>query len=516
LAQTVNGKKIFSVHTGEQERVPLRFKLPESLPPGKYELSASIRFGNGETQTDSFAIQVLPRPNELQVSGRIALFDPKGETAALLDRLAVRNQKVQADADLSAYDLFVVGKSALTISNAAPDISRVRDGLKVLMFEQTSDVLEKRFGFRVEEYGLRRVFPRVTDHPALLGLGTEELRDWRGEATILPSRLQYEIRPRCGPTINWCGMPVTRVWRCGNRGNVASVLIEKPARGDFLPLLDGGYALQYSPLMEYREGRGMMLFCQMDVTGRTESDPAAERLVENVLRHVSGWKSASARRAVYAGEAAGRQHFESAGVRIDSYNGRLARDEVLVIGPGGGRQLADSKSAIAEWLKDEGHLLAIGLDQQDADALLPFKVSIAKQEHISTFFEPNGVASPFAGVGPQDLMNRDPRELPLIREGANVIGDGVLASATNANVVFCQLAPWQFDASKQMNLKRTFRRASFAVSRLLANQGVHGSAPLLERFHSPVADANSERRWLAGLYLDQPEEWDDPYRFFRW
>jgi hypothetical protein len=23
-------------------------------------------------------------------------------------------------------------------------------------------------------------------------------------------------------------------------------------------------------------------------------------------------------------------------------------------------------------------------------------------------------------------------------------------------------------------------------------------------------------RWLDGLYLDTPEEWDDPYRFFRW
>jgi len=23
-------------------------------------------------------------------------------------------------------------------------------------------------------------------------------------------------------------------------------------------------------------------------------------------------------------------------------------------------------------------------------------------------------------------------------------------------------------------------------------------------------------RWSEGLYLDQPEEWDDPYRFFRW
>jgi len=28
--------------------------------------------------------------------------------------------------------------------------------------------------------------------------------------------------------------------------------------------------------------------------------------------------------------------------------------------------------------------------------------------------------------------------------------------------------------------------------------------------------AEPSKRWLTGLYLEQPEEWDDPYRFFRW
>ena len=41
-----------------------------------------------------------------------------------------------------------------------------------------------------------------------------------------------------------------------------------------------------------------------------------------------------------------------------------------------------------------------------------------------------------------------------------------------------------------------------------------GRTPLLERFRSPAEAA--ERRWLHGFYLDEPEEWDDPYRFFRW
>jgi hypothetical protein len=119
--------------------------------------------------------------------------------------------------------------------------------LRVIIFEQSSAVLEKRLGFRVEEYGLREVFPRVPDHPVLAGISPETLRDWRGEATLLPERLSYEMRPRYGPTVKWCEIPVSRVWRCGNRGNVASVLVEKPARGDFLPIVDGGYALQYSP-----------------------------------------------------------------------------------------------------------------------------------------------------------------------------------------------------------------------------------------------------------------------------
>src|SRR5208282_5218271 len=99
-----------------------------------------------------------------------------------------------------------------------------------------------------------------------------------------------ELRPRYGPTVSWCDILVTRVWRCGNQGNVASVLIEKPARGNFLPITDGGFSLQYSPLLEYREGQGLVLFCQLDVTGRSESDPAAARLAGNMLEYVSGWQ----------------------------------------------------------------------------------------------------------------------------------------------------------------------------------------------------------------------------------
>jgi hypothetical protein len=46
--------------------------------------------------------------------------------------------------------------------------------------------------------------------------------------------------------------------------------------------------------------------------------------------------------------------------------------------------------------------------------------------------------------------------------------------------------------------------------------GVAASTPLLDRFREPATSSVADRRWLNGLYLDVPEEWDDPYRFFHW
>ena len=227
--------------------------------------------------------------------------------------------------------------------------------------------------------------------------------------------MKYELDPKFNgaPRVTWCGIPVTRAWRCGNRGNVASVLIEKPARGDFLPILDGGYSLQYSPLMEYREGKGLVLFCQMDVTGRTEIDPAADTLVRNLLRYVSTWKPTPRQKAVYVGDPAGKAWLESAGVAVDSFdNGKLSSNQVLIVAPGGGQTLADRAADISGWVQSGGHVLAIGLDQDQANAWLPFKITTAKKEHIAAYLEPFAIESPMAGISGADVHNRDPREFP--------------------------------------------------------------------------------------------------------
>ncbi|MBN1556569.1 MAG: hypothetical protein JW951_00320, partial [Lentisphaerae bacterium] len=302
-------------------------------------------------------------------------------------------------------------------------------------------------------------------------------------------------------------------WRCGNRGNVASVLIEKPARGDFLPILDGGYSLQYSPLLEYREGSGLVLFCQMDVTGRTADDPAALRLARNLLEYASAWKARPRRRALYAGDPAGKRHLETAGFRPAVFAGGVpAAGDVLIVGKGGGGTLAPHAGALGAWLDAGGRVVALELDEREAGSFLPSPVRMRRGEHIAAHFEPFEVDSPLAGIGPADVHNRDPRELPLVRDGARAVGDGVLAVMDGGRVVFCQMAPYRFrtDAGNQ---RRTFRRASFLLTRLLANQGVESETPLLGRFASPVEEATGEsvvrngdfRKTGSGGGL--PEDW---------
>jgi len=189
--------------------------------------------------------------------------------------------------------------------------------------------------------------------------------------------------------------------------------------------------------------------------------------------------------------------------------------QVLVVGPGGGRTLAANATAVRQWLAAGGRLLALGLSGSEAGSFLPAPLRTARGEHICTVFEPPDAASMLAGVGSADVMNRDPREVELITGGAQALGNGVLAIAADGNAVLCQMAPWQFDYEKYYNQKRTFRRTAFLVARVLSNMGCGARTPLVERFSEPVAQGEAPR-WADGFYLDQPEEFDDPYRSFGW
>ena len=247
-------------------------------------------------------------------------------------------------------------------------------------------------------------------------------------------------------------------------------------------------AIQSAHGISRRQGRRALLSARCHGPHPVRSRGGA--FSANLFDYVSTWKPAPARRVVYAGDPAGTGYLQSSGISVAAYQSKaLTPEQVLVVGPGGGLALSADATAIAEWLKAGGHLLAIGLDDRDANAFLPFQITTRNTEHIATWFYPFESGSCFAGIGPADVYSRDPRDLPLLTAALCSIGDGVLATSGGTNVVFCQLVPWQFDPAGKPNVKRTFRRTSFLVSRLLANLGVATATPILDRFSSPVAAA---------------------------
>lgn len=207
---------------------------------------------------------------------------------------------------------------------------------------------------------------------------------------------------------------------------------------------------------------------------------------------------------------------EAAGFRPREFSGdSLGSNAVLLVGPASAGELAAHADNVRKFLASGGRLVALGLDQPAADALLPFKINLKNGEHINAHFDPPDFVSPFRGIGPADVHCRDAPVIPLLTGGATVLGDGVLGAAADGNALFCQLVPWQFDYKNNYGLKRTFRRTSCLLTRLACNAGAECETPLLSRLSNPPSE-NENARWLEGFYLDKPEEWDDPYRFFRW
>ena len=160
----------------------------------------------------------------------------------------------------------------------------MRDGLKVRHLR--ADGRGAREAARVPCRRVRAAagLPPRAGPPAAGGHREEHLHDWRGEATAAA-----RASPTSGPRYSTVPCEV------GRHPGHAGLALRQPRQrglgpdreagaGDFLPIVDGGFALAVQPAVGVPRGQGHgRSFCQRDVTGRTEIDPAAEALARNVI-----------------------------------------------------------------------------------------------------------------------------------------------------------------------------------------------------------------------------------------
>ncbi|MDH7569747.1 MAG: hypothetical protein QHJ73_09190, partial [Armatimonadota bacterium] len=108
-----------------------------------------------------------------------------------------------------------------------------------------------------------------------------DFRYWRDSSDLIPPW------PDPGPLPPDRYAYPERFWKWGNTNAVATYVIEKPQTGACRALLDGGFDLMETPLLECAVGRGRILFCQVDVTSRWGTNPVATRLAENLLSYLA-------------------------------------------------------------------------------------------------------------------------------------------------------------------------------------------------------------------------------------
>jgi len=498
------------VPAGGKALVPVAFDFPQKVTDGEtIRLTATFNFESGATEEDKLNLHAVEPPRKPLLDKPVLLYDPHGLSAKLFDRLQVPYVLCDGSRDVGTNDLLVIGREALDENSAGISwLAKVPAGLRVLVFEQRSAVLERALGFRIAERGARLLFPRFA-HPVTQGFEAACFRDWSGAATLLTPHIQDipEVETH-DPKWRWCGFENTRVWRCCCRGNVASVLIEKPAKGDWRALVDGEFDLQYAALLENVEGRGNVIFCQLDVTGRTENDPVADRLVVNLVRYLAhGVRPESKRAVVCVGEGS-HSLARDLGVTPQGADAVCGPDALVVAGPG-----AAVPPGFDQALEKGLNAVCLGMSGEELRKWCPCPVSTVRTNACFSRIEilppeMNGLCN--ADWAWHGRMTFDALSVP---EGEKDSASPALRVIRHGKgcLVLWQVPPWAIDEKAKPYLRTSKRHANAMAARLLANLGAEIHAPLNERFSQ-----SDEKEWLKSYYLDVPEAGDDPYRYYRW
>lgn len=434
---------------------------PGALIPGRYRLVVDGRM-DGRERRDEAEVVVMARPTGPRTPP-VLLYDPQGGTSALFRRLGIAFEPVGADARPGPGAVVVIGRQALT---SAGDLPFVASAGQVLVLEQDETALTARCGFRTQRLGLRSATIRSPGHPALGGIDDSMLRDWRGEATLIPP-FTVNRHHASYPVEDWNGHRNPRVWRAGNRGSVASVLIEKPTAAGWRALIDGGFDTQYAPLLEWRGAGRRVVFCQLDVTARTAEEPAADHLVCGLISYL----------ASNATTPPGGRLLAAVSARADSYLRRLGFDPVPLPGSvpaAGDVALIEAGMGVdAVALRHAGvAVLAVGCDA-GALAKMGVAATIVPGEYLGRRFTSTEAA--FLGVGSALVHLRRPWRGPLLEGAAHP-----LLGRADDGTVLLQVAPWDWDDPAALHLRRSRLNLGRLLSTLLGNLGcaVRGPDPV--------------------------------------
>jgi len=474
---------------------PIDVNLPNTISSkADGEISLTARVGE-RSHSDTFAFRVFPKQSNIKDS--VTIFDPAGKTSAMLKQLGY--QLVPWNGS-QVSSLLIIGREAFSSGENLPGSVEnfVRNGGKAIVFPQRREWL-KNTGFRVAAHVSRRAYPVDSNHPAISGLDSEDLRDWVGESTLVEA---YPDTIQTGPNLSPANKPWYG-WRWGNRGGVSSASIEKPHRSGWRPILESEFDLAYSPLMELDYGKGRLILNELDLEDHYSVDAGAAQLVQQIVSY--GMNSpvlGKPDKVVLIGGDEDAQKLDSLGV-IYQRASSLSNDVGLVIvGTEANLKDADLRGYLnaggkAFFLPRQVPAGGLGVGLQSVQ---DFGGSLA----VPSWDEVKGVSA-------SDLRSRSFYDTWLIKSGGEIGADGLLSRVQVGKgvAIFSQIEPDSLNADTKTYLRFTRWRQTRANAQILANLGASFKAD------GDIFNGSS-REFYHWDYKADFENGDDPYRYYRW
>jgi len=262
------GKQKISITTGQTKLQPVELTAPVVLKRTSMQLVLNVTEDNGVVTSDTLALSLFPKMQKFPTTTKVAVFDPIGKTTAWLKTLGVQTKPWVKGTGQSTL---IIGREALKSGDPLPYTEQdLTNGLHVIVMEQKPEVW-KGMGFETTETMPRYTYIRDHNSPVLTGVKDEDMINWRGTPNLLPEGK---------PTLDYDMLHAPK-WT--NTHAVASIALKTPETLGFTPLLQTEFDMAYSPLLEFRYGKGKVTYCTLDLTDRVGADPVATLLARNLL-----------------------------------------------------------------------------------------------------------------------------------------------------------------------------------------------------------------------------------------
>jgi beta-galactosidase len=367
----------------------------------------------------------------------------------------------------------------------------VKNGGRVVVFEQNPEWMKSNYGFRIAQHLSRYVFPVSADHPVVNGLDEQDLRNWSGVSSLVeeyPDYLNQEVKK------GEYGVPYYG-WHWGNRGAVTSAAIEKPHHSGWRPILECEFDLAYSPLMELDYGKGRFILCILDLEDHFKQEPVVPKLLTQMLDYAqTGKLNPRSNKVLYVGDKAGKEMLDSLGLIFQAAI-KTEKDADLLIVCNNAR-INDSE--LKDYLTKGGKVLFLATKSNSA----PLGIKLFKNESFGGSLNvPQW--SETAGLSASDLRWRTFYNAWLLKSGCDIGADGMLGKLKlgKGTAIFCQLDPNQFDTEKNSYFRYTRWRQTRALTQILANMGCvfQADSKIFNYCNDEISPISLEGTWKAQL-----------------